>query len=78
MNPKIKDLAIQASKETDSWDIPNKFIERFAHLIIRECAEVAYNASWESIQSLPDWNAAKNIISSETHYAIEKHFGIEE
>jgi hypothetical protein len=52
MNEQIKQLWVEAAKTTqgDSWEEQTKFMERFAELIIRECADIAtINAhQWES------------------------------
>jgi hypothetical protein len=43
MNERIKQLWEEAAKTTqsDSWEEQTKFMERFAELIVRECADVA-------------------------------------
>jgi hypothetical protein len=42
MNERIQDLWLQAAREDsdDSWDSQTQFIERFAQLIVRECASI--------------------------------------
>jgi len=51
MNERIREVWIKAVKEDsdpDNWDTQEQFIERFAELIVRECAKrVDY---WESRQ----------------------------
>ena len=44
MNERIKQLWEQAAKTTqgDSWEEQTKFMEKFAELIVQECAKVAY------------------------------------
>ncbi len=46
MNEQIKQLWEEAAKTTqgDSWEEQTKFMERFAELIVRECAEIADTA----------------------------------
>jgi hypothetical protein len=46
MNEKIKQLWEEAAKTTqsDSWEEQTKFMERFAELIVRECANIADTA----------------------------------
>ena len=46
MNEQIKQLWEDAAKTTqsDSWEEQTKFMERFAELIVRECAEIADTA----------------------------------
>jgi hypothetical protein len=43
MNERIKQLWEEAAKTTqsDSWEEQTKFMERFAELIIKECADIA-------------------------------------
>jgi len=58
MKDRIKELAIESK---DSWGYENW--ERFAELIIQECAEVASRAD-DVNEEYPAW------------YLIEKHFEI--
>ena len=42
MNERIKEVWIKAASEDsdpDNWDTQEQFIERFAELIVRECAD---------------------------------------
>jgi hypothetical protein len=59
MNERIKQLWEEAAKTTqsDSWEEQTKFMERFAELIVRECAEICLEA-----------NDHKNILQ---HFGIE-------
>ena len=43
MNERITELWVQAAETTqgDSWEEQTKFIERFAELIVKECADLA-------------------------------------
>jgi len=63
MNERIQELAEQASDTSDYGleCVTDKFLEHFAELIVRECADFA--ASQGS-----GWEARKS---------IEKHFGVE-
>jgi hypothetical protein len=68
MNERIKELAEQAemsANQGDHVDV-NMMMEKFAELIVRQCAKVAFN----------DWCEGTNESSSEM--AILKHFGVEE
>jgi len=60
MKDRIKELAVESR---DSWGYENW--ERFAELIIQECAEVASRAD-DVNEDYPAW------------YLIEKHFEVEE
>ena len=61
MNERIKELAV-SSNLYDGWFCGEGNIEKFAKLIIEECAEVA-----------SDYDGA-NYVGTE----IKKHFGVEE
>ena len=68
-NERIKQLADRAIGsmpydwiQTHDWNIPDEFLEKFAELIIKECAQVA-----------SDYDGAHYVGT-----AIEKHFGVEE
>ena len=68
MNERIRELAEQASKEV--FPINSiAFMEKFADLIIRKCAEVAW-------YNTPDWEELEygHLIEDK----ILKHFGVEE
>jgi len=67
MNERIKELAEQASLElfndTAQHRLLKGFAEKFAELIVRECAHIAWLNSTED-----------NI----SHTVIKQHFGVEE
>ena len=65
MNERIKELWDQAAElESDtSWEGQTKFMDKFAELIVRECAEVARGA--DGLDA-----------THEAWYLIEQHFGI--
>lgn len=67
MNERIKEIAVQAG---DDWDhtleSDRQFLQKFAELIIRECAELARQH-----------NLAKAERSYMIHEAINQHFGVE-
>jgi hypothetical protein len=46
MNERIKECWIKAAREdaSETWDSQEQFIERFAKLIVRECAAIADQA----------------------------------
>ena len=74
MNERIKQLWEQAAKTTqgDSWEEQTKFMERFAELIVKECAEIGdgYDNETKYNQGLIDIQTAGD--------EIRKHFGVEE
>lgn len=64
MNERIKERWLQAAREDsgDTWDSQTEFIERFAELIIKECADIS-DASFHN--------------GSAGYTAILKNFGVE-
>ncbi len=63
MNERIKELALQASKE--AFPVGSMaWMEKFAELIVRECARVY-------------WNIDDSEIHGEYVKALKKHFGVE-
>ena len=74
MNQRIKELWDQAAKlEPDpSWAGQTKFMEKFAELIVRECANHCDLLLDHKISS--EWSRGTHDCSR----AIKKHFGVEE
>jgi len=74
MNERIKQLWSEAAKTTqsDSWEEQTKFMERFAELIVRECANQCDLLLDHKISS--EWARGTHDCSR----AIKKHFGVEE
>ena len=52
MNEQIKKLWLKAAREDsgEKWDTQEEFIERFAELIIRECAKINYREVLEHFE----------------------------
>jgi hypothetical protein len=85
MNERIRELAEQACEKTqdefqEDWDgtprqvWDRKFQEKFAELIVRECARVAIAKQTENdIAGIVSKNPAKDFA-----YALVEHFGVEE
>jgi hypothetical protein len=74
MNEQIKECWIKAAREDsdDKWDTQEEFIERFARLIVRECAEQS--------MSIGRYNTPSNItpdLAISIAIGLKKHFGIE-
>ncbi len=72
MNQRILELAIAAAPANSSiphseWNIPKEFIEKFAELIVRECADVAKETRWAVPPS-----------QEQIARGIQQHFGVEE
>jgi len=72
MNEQIKQLWEEAAKTTqsDSWEEQTKFMERFAELIVRECAEIADTERSNSVGC--------GYITKTNGMRIKEHFGVEE
>ena len=83
MNERIKLLAEQAKLKTELWNNPEPFViykedvnypgglEKFAELIIRECAQV-------SEDDITDGDACCTNTADRIARQIKKHFGVEE
>jgi hypothetical protein len=82
MNEKIKLLAERAGmkpqddmtkfgmgEDMNSYNCQGFMLEKFAELIVQECAEVA-DSHWET--------ADEYCINQSAYFAIKKHFGVEE
>jgi len=72
MNERIKKLADQVDKEFNSPYDRHKAIERFAELIVKECANHCDLLLDHKISS--EWSRGTHDCSR----AIKKHFGVEE
>ena len=75
MNERIKELAEQAGM--GPWGVGNddnvsEIVEKFAELIVRECANIA-----EDIQTFYDKNN-DSVVNTEIWTMIKLHFGVEE
>ena len=99
MNKRIRELAEQAVKAVDNpfpsnplndelekMYIPDCFAEKFAELIVRECAEIAKKKAFIIMQKAEEYAADKEEMINATSAAfqleileqeIRKHFGDE-
>ena len=73
MNEQIRELWHKAAidthqNESTSWENEVKFIEKFAELIVQECAKAADKGLAEVTMKGPEWPS----------YYIKKHFGVEQ
>ena len=70
MNERIEQLWEEAAKTTqgDSWEEQTKFMEKFAQLIVKECAEVIFKTPVEYIEI----DAMHRIRDN-----VKSHFGVE-
>ena len=70
MNERIIELADKAVEDISSgpWNISDEFCIKFAQLIVRECAGIAYE------YDIPNLTGPGEFIGNR----IQKHFGVEE
>ena len=83
MNPKIKELWIKAAdlESDDSWESQTKFMERFAELIVRECAVVCDTIGKEARKEYKlkynPWDDGRADGAWQCEETIKEHFGVE-
>ena len=77
MNDKIKQLAEQAGYSKDFLEIglPNN-MEKFAELIVRECADVCYKH--KDVESFGIYPIRVAMVTKACSDNIKQHFGVEE
>jgi hypothetical protein len=75
MNEQIRLLWLKAAREdsSETWDTQEQFIERFAELIVQECAEICLEMATKCAGLEGDGALAKDCA-----YWIKKDFGVEE
>lgn len=82
MNDRIKELwekaatasAAYPSGQNNSWETQVNFMDKFAELIVRECADIAYKTSWVDLVH----GYGRAVIPLHLHNTIKEHFGVEE
>ena len=77
MNPRIEKIAKQAGyTPVPGFDFANSleetFINKFAELIIKECADIALKSG-----NIANKNIAAKIESERIYHKIKEHFGVE-
>jgi hypothetical protein len=72
MNERIKSLLVQCTQESIDGQFANPYVdqEKFAELIVRECAEIA-NRQFSAATGLDDRDCL-------TAHQMKQHFGVEE
>ena len=75
MNEKIKQLALQAG-QGKTFHIPPEFIEKFADLIVRECADACYKH--KDVKSFGIYPIRVAMVTKACSDNIKQHFGVEE
>jgi hypothetical protein len=68
MNERIKEIALQAGG-SHYPTVGGKTLEKFAELLVRECAKIA---------TYPQLGDEESYYGNEFAKAIKKHFGVEE
>lgn len=80
MNERIRDLQIQAFAECKTFEgdkvkvRTDEVFERFAELIVRECADLAYKTSWDDLLQ----GHCQAVLPLHLYNTIKQHFGVEE
>ena len=79
MNKQIVDIAMKANDQTgNEFDLNHKpldaFLEKFAELIVRECAEVSVNSQYANTKS--EYYEGFNEALVYAGNKIRKHFGV--
>jgi hypothetical protein len=81
MNERIKELAEQAGARRDGWgrvDLDNFQYEKFAELIVKECAEqIKTQGISASSEGYGDYEIGFNAGLFHALYTTKKHFGVE-
>jgi hypothetical protein len=75
MNERIRECWVKAAREDagETWDSQEQFIERFAELIVRDCASIC-----ESMQLIGPYKDIQDATLKDAAIQIKNHFGIEE
>jgi len=77
MNDRIKEFAEQVGFGWDDkyhWYVGSRQMEKFAELIVRECAKIGEDYGDDGLSSDPEGNR----YPLNAGIAIRKHFGVEE
>ena len=86
MNEKIKQLALDAGIGFTLWDdsgremidnyTPEEYLEKFAELIVRECADACYKH--KDVESFGIYPIRVAMVTKACSDNIKQHFGVEE
>ena len=86
MNKKIKELALDAGIGFTLWDdsgremidnyTPEEYLEKFAELIVRECADACYKH--KDVESFGIYPIRVAMVTKACSDNIKQHFGVEE
>ena len=87
MNERIKELAEQSfditkdNRDRVEYSADSYGIEKFAELIVRECAQLILDKKMGDLGDNPgvkEWEEGYNEAVHDCYYLIRKHFGVEE
>ena len=81
MNERIDKIRIEAAEWMKMQGYPLEYRstwekqcdEKFAELIVRECADIAYKTSWDDLVH----GYGQAVIPLHLHNTIKQHFGVE-
>lgn len=76
MNLLIEEFALQCKEyklQVDGARVDFDY-KKFAELLIRECADIAYKTSWDDLVH----GYGQAVIPLHLHNTIKQHFGVEE
>ena len=86
MNEKIKQLALDAGIGFTLWDdsgrpmidnyTPEEYLEKFAELIVKECADACYKH--KDVESFGIYPIRVAMVTKACSDNIKEHFGVEE
>ena len=86
MNEKIKQLALDAGIGFTLWDdsgremidnyTPEEYLEKFAELIVKECADACYKH--KDVESFGIYPIRVAMVTKACSDNIKQHFGVEE
>ena len=74
MNERINGLWWKARIGYNEQNCDPEVLEKFAELIVKECAEIAYKTSWDDLVH----GYGQAVIPIHLHNTIKQHFGVEE
>ena len=75
MSERFEQMMLEATKDMpQGYYVPGEYFQKFAELIVRECADIALNHP----AKLPsnDWKGVD--VPLDTSNRIKQHFGVEE
>jgi non-homologous end joining protein Ku len=74
MNERIKKIVEQTTQEFSPAFEIDKWQEKFAELIVRECADKAYKTAWDDLTH----GYGQSVVPLHIHNDLLEHFGVKE